>query len=464
LFLIYGVEKSYFACTAICLFSLVPGGFMKLNVPSFPVTYEGGKAVSVNAYERLKRTVLACMLFEDNFYEDGIKAVDRIIELCDQVSALQICALALDAAVKHHLRHVPLQMIVEALKKKEKHTWMADTIVSIITRPDMITDLLALYWKNGKKPIPHQLKRGLARAFTKFDEYQLSKYNRDNPIKLRDILFLCHAKPKDKEQEALWKRLINKELKTADTWETRLSAGENKNESFTELLQSHHMGKLAILRNLRNMHDSGVDKNLVASELIHNPKEMFPFQYIAAAREVPQWEDIIDPAMVKACSLKPKLKGTTIVLVDVSSSMESTVSGKSKMSRMDAACGLAILLREVCEEFSIITFSNGVSQIPPRQGIALRDAIVSSQPHQGTMLGAAIHYIHHNSPFKGNERWIVITDEQTADTIPLMKSKNNYILNIAGYQNGIGSKNQWTTITGFSEASIDFIRELENNE
>jgi 60 kDa SS-A/Ro ribonucleoprotein len=434
---------------------------MKVNVNRVVVTHQGGKAVEVNAYERLKRTVMACMLFEDNFYEDGVKAADRIKELCGKCSALQICALALDAAQKYHLRHIPLQMLVEAFKKPDKFTWFSDTIYNIITRPDMMTDLLALYWKEKKIPLANQLKRGLAKAFGKFDEYQLSKYDRDNPIKLRDVLFLCHAKPKDDAQADLWKRLVNKQLKTADTWETRLSAGEDKKESFQELLQAKKMGKLAILRNIRNMQQAGITKELVASELMRNMKEMLPFQYIAAARECPQWEDIIDPAMVASCALKPKLHGKTFVFVDVSGSMDHVMSSKSVMTRMDAACAMAILLKECCTELEVYSFSDKLMPIPPRHGMALRDAIVKSQQHGGTYLGAAINHILKSGA--KYDRIIIITDEQSADNVPRMPMGQNYILNIAGYQNGIGNKNEWTTITGFSEASIDFIREYEES-
>ena len=430
--------------------------FTSLN----PTTHEGAPAVEVSPYERLKRTVLATMLFEDNFYEDGVKAVDRIKELCGKCTCNDITILARVSAEKYHLRHIPLLMIVEALKKPIKCD-LHYTIEKLITRPDMITDLVALYWRDGKKPLANQLKKGLAKAFCKFDEYQLGKYNRDNKIKLRDVLFLCHAKPKDDEQAALWKRLVNKELKTADTWETRLSAGQDKQESFQQLLESHKMGKLAILRNLRNMMESGVSKDLVASELLRNTKEMLPFQYLAAARECPAWEEIIDPPMVASCALKPKMTGKTIVLIDVSISMDYLLSNKGTMKRIDAACGLSILLRECLTEIAFFTFSNQIVMVPPRHGMALRDAIVASQPHSGTYLGLCIRKIQEqNFPY---DRMIVITDEQTADTIPnVPRDKKHYILNIANYQNGIGNRNQWVTISGFSEASIDYIREFEN--
>lgn len=432
---------------------------MKLNIRKPVFTHEGGKAVTTNAYETLRRTTLACMLFEENFYEDGQKAVDRIIELCQKCTCEQVLTVAWDCARNYHLRHIPLQILVEALKKKDKPSNFSDIIEAIITRPDMITDLLALYWKDGRKSLANQLKKGLAKAFQKFDEYQLSKYNRDNPIKLRDVLFLCHAKPKDDAQASLWKRLINNELKTADTWETRLSAGEDKKESFQELLQEHKMGKLAILRNLRNMRDAGVHKGLVVDELLRNMKPMLPFQYLAAARECPAWEDVIDASMIQAAALNPKLPGRTIVIVDVSGSMDKPISEKSKMLRLDAACGMAILLREICEQFEVYSFSEGIVEVPPRNGMALRDAIVSSQPHSGTYMGKTLQHIKDNAT--DYDRLIVITDEQSQDDVPKMPKKKNYILNIAGYQNGIGNKNNWTTITGFSEASIAYIMEYE---
>ncbi len=438
---------------------LVLGDFMKVNVAPRVTTHEGGKAVAVSAYQQLRRTVLACLLFEDNFYESGIKAVDRIMDLCTKCTCKQVVDLAIECGEKYHLRHITLQMIVEALKKPDKPADMAETIARLIVRPDMMTDLLALYWKPSKKPLANQLKKGLALAFRKWDEYQLSKYNKDNPIKLRDVLFMCHAKPTDDDQAALWKRLVNKELKTADTWETRLSAGEDKKESFQELLYKGKMGKLAILRNMRNMRDAGVPKDAVKYALQSNAKEMLPFQYLAAARECPDWEDIIDPAMVASAALKPKLLGKTVVLVDVSGSMDQPLSNKSKMTKMDAACAMSILLAECCTECLTFSFSDMLARIPPRHGMALRDALIASQPHSGTMLGPCLQYIRRATDHY--DRFIVITDEQIQGDIPILPRGKNYILNIAGYQNGIGSVNQWTTITGFSEASIDYIREYE---
>jgi len=53
---------------------------------------------------------------------------------------------------------------------------------------------------------------------------------------LRDVLFLCHAKPKDAEQAAVWKYLVENTLGLPDTWEVALSAGKDKRENFRRCL------------------------------------------------------------------------------------------------------------------------------------------------------------------------------------------------------------------------------------
>ena len=82
------------------------------------------------------------------------------------------------------------------------------------------------------------------------------------------------------------------------------------------------------------------------------------------------------------------------------------------MDRLDAACGVAMVCRELCENIKIFTFSNDVVQVPSRRGFALRDAVVNSQFHSGTYLGAAVSHINSIQ----HDRLIVITDEQSHDS------------------------------------------------
>lgn len=427
-------------------------------------TEEGGPAEDIKPYDQLRRMVLASMLWEDSFYINGRSSAEMVHDLCKIVDhdGRKILHLAWEAHTKYLLRHMPLFLVVQALKKPNNYA--APFIQEICSRPDQMTELLSLYWKDGKCALSKQLRKGLAMAFRNFDSYQLAKYNRDNPIKLRDILFLCHPKPKDDKQATAWRDLANKTLAPPDTWEVRLSAGEDKKESFKELLENGKMGTLAILRNLSNMHDAGVPRELVHYQLFRKMRPMLPFQFIAAAKACPQWEPLVDEAMIAACKMKEKLPGKTIVFVDVSGSMNSPISSKSQMVRMDAACAFAILLSACCEEVEIYTFSAALCAVAPRQGMALRDAIVNSQSHVGTYLGQAMLRYMQVRPHSNNDRIIVITDEQIADQIPLFLNKRKYILNVGNNKNGLLHLGKWLVINGFSEASIDYIREVEEGE
>jgi 60 kDa SS-A/Ro ribonucleoprotein len=300
------------------------------------------------------------------------------------------------------------------------------------------------------------VKKGLAAAFTNFDEYALAKYDRAGIVRLRDVLFLAHAKPRDTAQAELWKRLIANELVTPDTWEVALSSGGDRRTHWERLLAERRLGALALLRNLRNMKNADVPESQVVAALdAMRTDRVLPFRFLAAARHAPHWEEALERAMFRSLEGTDKLAGHTVILVDVSGSMVAPLSRRSQMLRTDAAYGLAVLLREIAEK--VYTFSNLAKRIPPRRGFALRDAMESSQPHSGTYLGAALDAVEERY-----DRIIVITDEQSHDRVGAPRGKG-YMINVASARNGVGY-GPWIHIDGFSEAVINYIRELENVE
>ena len=431
----------------------------KLNAQARPIyTHEGAKARHITAELQLRRSVLACLLWEREFYEDGRAVAQRIVDTIPMVTPGKVAALAIEARTQMKLRHVPL-LLVAAMAKLPTHKHLvAETLRAVIQRPDELTEFLAIYWRTGKCPLSAQVKKGLAGAFTKFSEYQLAKYNRDAAIKLRDVLFLCHAKPKDAEQALVWKSLVEGTLATPDTWEVALSAGEDKKQTWERLLAEGKLGALALLRNLRNMQSVDVSETAIKDGLLRmRTDRVLPFRFIAAARYAPRLEPELEAVMFKCVAEVQKLPGKTVLLVDVSGSMEHPISAKSEMSRFDAACGLAVLAREICESVEVLTFSNQVVQVPPRRGFALRDAVLGSQMHRGTYLGQAVELVNQNFDY---DRLIVFTDEQSHDRVPAPSGKG-YVVNVASCKNGVGY-GAWRHIDGFSESVLDYIRESES--
>lgn len=444
-------------------------------------THGGGIASHINSEEKLRRSVMSCMLWEGEFYEDGESIANRICEYIKDVKPEVVQAIAVEARTKSKLRHVPLLICREMLKHQPHKKLVADTLYQVIERPDELTEFLALYWKDGKCKLAAQVKKGLARAFTKFDAYQLAKYNRDETIKLRDVLFLCHPKPLSKEQQTAWDQLTSKTLASPDTWEVEISAKGNNADSWTRLINEGKLGYMALLRNLRNMESAGVDEKLVRNAIVarKGAKYVLPFRFISASKATPRFADVLDKAFLATVNDMPKLAGKTVVVVDVSGSMYSgNVSEKSDINRAQAACAMAAIARELCEHSQIYaTAGNDHSRVhktklvAAHHGLPLIDSIYA-MCHPlgggGIFMRQVMDFVQKHE--KNVDRVIVITDEQDCSGVasdspskaPTL-GKYNYIVNVGSYDKGI-AYGAWTHISGWSENVMAYINAIESNQ
>lgn len=444
-------------------------------------TAGGSKAVRVSNEANLRRSVMAHMLFEKNFYEEGESVTDRIKNLIPKIDPKVVSDIAIEARTLGKLRHVPLFIASEMAKLDSHKGYVRHTLANIINRADELAEFLAIYWNGKKTPVSAQVKKGLADAFAKFSPFQLQKYNRDKDIKLRDVMFLCHPKPKSSEQGDFWKKLANKEYMTPiETWETLISAcgsdSVKKREVYTRLLSEKKMGALAVLRNLRNFQECGVSEDIIKKGILEMNTEMvLPFRFIEAVKYAPRYESQLETAMMKCLADIPKIKGKTIFIVDVSGSMGSILSGKSNLTRYDAAIALAILAREMFEDVVIYATAGSDSRcvhattlVPARHGFALGDAIRATNREiggGGIFLNQVMDYVKEKE--KTAVRTIVLTDEQDCDHKANPANADafgdvNYLINIACQKNGIANTAKWNKIDGFSEACLSYIAVAEN--
>lgn len=430
--------------------------YYKLVTPIRPTNHHNLRVAAISAEAQLTRLTMAHMLWEKQFYVNGVESAKVMESLVGQVEPQFVANLANAARSKFKLRHVPL-FLMRGLAKQG--ALKASDLADVIQRPDEMSEFLSLYWKDKKEPISNQVKKGLALAFGKFNEYQLAKWDKNSAaVSLRDVMFLAHPKPISPAQAELFKKVADQKLETPDTWETELSAGADKRMTFTRLMSEGKLGGLAFLRNLRNMDQAGVEDSVIrayASQV--NVDRVLPFRFLAAARIVPKYEDMLEAMMFRSLAGLPKLPGNTKLYVDVSSSMYAPkVSEKSDLTRQDASLALAMLCRELCEEVEIYSFSGKSLRIAPRRGFALADAIKTSQGCSGTRLANSLRETQSQA-----DRIIVITDEQSSDmpSAPHGGAKG-YLINVGSYQNGI-NHDSWTAITGFSEAVFDYIQMFE---
>lgn len=454
---------------------------MRLNTlpkARFTVNEVGTQVKEISKKKQLVRMVLANMLFENQFYCDGKTSAEAVKNLVAEVDADFVSHLAVAARSNYKMRHIPLLLTRELARTGRLK---ASVLNSVIQRADELGEFLSLYWKDGKTPISNQVKKGLAMALGKFNEYQLAKNDKNSAaIRLRDVLFLTHAKPINQAQAELFKRIAEDKLEVPKTWETELSAGADKKETFVDLMANKQLGALAFLRNLRNMVQAGISSDTIrAYGKTVNVDKVLPFRYIAAARIMPQFEDMLEEMMLRSLATHEKLKGRTVLVVDVSGSMGQNISAKSDIDRLDAACALAILAREICEEVVIYATAgsdynrtHATEQVAPRRGFALRDAIKANRlGGGGIFLLQCMDYIAAKEKNNKVDRVLVFTDEQDTGgrgfephkAQRLAPTGRNYILNVGSYQNGINS-GAWETVTGFSEATIDYIQAIEGSD
>lgn len=447
------------------------------------VNRTGGGAIAstISNKQKLERLVLTCMLWEDNAYEDGVSIAEAIAKVVPTINPEYVAALAIKAR-NENLRHIPLYLVSLLLKHPAIQHYpglIKNTLFEVIQRADEIAEFIAIYWRDGKVPLAAQVKKGLAKAFSKFDEYQLAKYEGSNKqISLRDVMFLVHAKPA-KHKANLYSRLANKTLATPDTWEVALSAGNNPKETFIRLMAESKLGGLAFLRNLRNMQQAGVPTAII-QDYANNIKtdKILPFRFISALRQVPEYRPILESLLLSSFKNVPKIKGRTVLIVDVSGSMRSTLSDKSNVTRLDTAKALAVLAKDMFEDLEIYATAGSDSKrihatevVRSDRGFAVYDAISEAYDQLGRGGIFLKQVMDYTSAIESKnsstvERVIVLTDEQDCDTKCNPATANafgqkNYIINMASHSNGI-AYGKFTHITGWSESVFDFIRAYEN--
>lgn len=367
------------------------------------MNHEGAKAYAMTPEMELYTAVVTCAL-SDKFYESKDGRMERIAGLIRQVDPEFVAKLAVYTRTQMNLRSIPLFLIVELAKIHNGDSLVKRTIEKCVLRADEIMELLMCYQlrnsdgKSIKKlgKLSRQVQEGLKSAFNRFDEYQFAKYNRNNlEVKLKDALFLVHPKASSPEQQAIFDKIVSDSLETPYTWETELSAigqqsFENdeqrtkaKRECWKKLLTSGKLGYMALLRNLRNLIEVGMDMEMlkIVNDRISSREEVIksrqlPFRFYSAYRELSCIErpevQVILAALEKAAAYSAEnicgFNEDTPVFIacDVSGSMHTPISQKSSVMNYDVGILLASILRSKCK--SVVTGLFGDTWLPTTGG------------------------------------------------------------------------------------------------
>ncbi|GAB2941315.1 TROVE domain-containing protein [Hymenobacter coalescens] len=374
------------------------------NKPADVVNHEGAAAYSLTPPLELYAAVATAAL-GDQFYETADTRLQRLRELVAKNEPRFVAQLAVYAREQLHLRTVPLVLCVELARRHRGDNLVSRLVARVVQRADEITELLAFYALANQRQetkqlnrLSKQLQKGLALAFSRFDGYQLAKYDRAGQVRLRDALFLVHPQAKSPEQQALFDQLVRGELPTPYTWETELSAlGQQRfatdaerqtalRQKWEELIGSGKLGYMALLRNLRNILEAEVSAGAVAQltraltdeQAVARSKQL-PFRYLAAYRELlavrsghvagilAALETAIGHSTQNLRGFGPDTR--VVVACDVSGSMQQPVSARSKVLLYDVGLVLGMLLQRRCANVVTGLFGDRWKRValPPNQ-------------------------------------------------------------------------------------------------
>jgi hypothetical protein len=205
------------------------------------------------------------------------------------------------------------------------------------------------------------------------------------------------------------------------TWEALSSSGPMDKAAWEAIIPS--MGYMALLRNLRNFQEAGISEkmiNYVAAEL-KDPLQVarsrqLPYRFLSAYLEATNaaWTAPLEVALQLSLSNIPALPGTTLVLVDTSSSMSSKGLGaKSKITPVMAGALFGVALAAKGERVDLVGYANGVFTHPVRKGSGVlreTDKFIRriGEVGHGTETAAALKASWH-----AHNRVVIVTDCQS---------------------------------------------------
>jgi hypothetical protein len=358
--------------------------------------FAGGQAYSQTP-ELEFISILLTSFVNDQFYRGANDTIEQVKKLLDRIDPKFAAKSAIFARDKFGMRSISHVVAGELTSRLSGHDWSKSFYDKIIVRVDDMTEIMSYYIDNktdrNKPKFPNSLKKGFSSAFNRFDNYQLAKYrNEQKEVKLIDVVNLVHPIPTESNREALSK-LVSGQLKSTDTWESKLSkAGQDatseeelsqlKADAWGELLTTKKIGYFALLRNLRNILTQapqfiGLACDILTDERMVRSSRVLPFRFKTAydevqkmttSKEVREVIKALDKALELSTSNVPQFDGETLVVIDVSGSM----SGQP--SEIASLFGAILAKTNNCDVMTFATRANYANYNPADSVLTIRNS------------------------------------------------------------------------------------------
>lgn len=486
-------------------------------------TYEGHEG-----YERKDRSALFLLAAgslggEDTFYESGNDRTKRLVELVRKIAVQDMLWLARFLEWLRSEANIRTAAIVGAVEAADALAKAGipggrQIIDSVLQRADEPGEAMA-YWlaSRGRKVLmPKPIKRGIADGAERlYTEFSFLKYDSDrSAVRFGDVIEMVRPDPSQGWKSDLFRYAIEKRhnrglepgeslamvraardlrarfeedprvlldvdaLRAAGfTWEDALSlAGTklDKGEIWKSVLPT--LGYMALIRNLRNLDEAKVSDKDVAAAIarIQDPEQVaksrqLPYRFYSAYKNAPslRWGHALDVALNLSLGNIPALGGRTLILIDTSGSMSSTMSDKSKMTYQEVAglFGIALGLKG---EADVYGWADRPFHFPVKGTSVLKNLEEYMRQNgkvgYGTNLTAAIQGSYVPGKY---DRMVVISDMQVmaygSSLIPT--DIPSYFFDLAGYKAAaVQTRGRVYELGGLTDHTFKLITMLEAGE
>ena len=491
------------------------------------LTHEGGLAHVRDAESELFLLAATNMVGEDTFYERAAQRDARFVALVHQVTTTNpafVAQLAPFLRTTLLMRSASVVMAAEYVAAGGPHG--RAVIDGVLQRADEPAELLGYWLTIHGRNVPMAVKRGLTDAVVRlYTERAALRYDGlSRQVRMADVIELTHPQPRDDRQSALFRWLLDRRhhddavagpdrlpvlaaaaaleavpvddrrsllhargpaalAEAGFSWE-RLSgwlparsatqaAGGMDADAWSSVIPS--MGVMALVRNLRNFDEAGVDDTTVDTVIakLTDPDQvakarLFPYQVWAAYKHAPSdnWKRALGRTLDLTVANIPRLD-STLVVIDTSSSMTAPVSGRSKLARVEVAAVMAMATAKRATAVDGVIFGDRNRRLRELAGTSLLAGVAKVVEHVGSVGHSTFGHTaiaRHFDPER-HQRVVLFTDDQQHDSgrvrldhVPLI-----YTFDLAGYRPSAlpaGERGRYT-LGGFTDATFTVMKVLE---
>ena len=457
-------------------------------------SYEGGLNYSKKPVEEWINFLFSSYA-ENGYYESTEKQIARYSDLTKKVADEYGWEFVAKASffARNYLGMRSISQITAAMINDVQIEGKRAYFRNFFHRPDDVAEVFSIIENMGSKKRSHALIRGASDYLSSLNAYSIGKYKMNGKqYNMYDLINLTHA------NSTAINDYKNDCLDKVDTWEVAIStaAPEKKSEEWIRLVESHRLGYLALIRNLRNIIScNGIDTNWLERWVCPQLEDkwaiknslVFPYQIYQAYRSVPSVlciQNSLEKAFRHACENVPRLDGDVAVLLDVSGSMSDPISEKSNISIKEVGAVFAAMLYVKNPSLTFIKFGSHAKVCKYSSPLLINIFSLIDKMCENDNLGYGTQidsaFAELTKTKKAHDLIFIISDMQVMEPRSWysgIQDFNSYIkafnpncscysFDLGNYHSQVANPNNPNVhlLTALNEKIFDFIRLLESKE